>query len=297
MKWPITSSSASLQHPPSIWEESWIAHLKMMCGSISRWRRCLPRPFWILQCAGPEASLCQNTQKYRTAGPATRDIGTMDILFYFPLEHIVRWMNQANYIFNRHQITSEHQRYVYLKSVVFQLRFDRDPRDGPRGYLFLCPATDFQVGPWEFRWPRCPAYWSLDETGEERLSEEDACHLGFPAISCTTEIWGLSWLSSVYVVMASLQRSKGFDPYTQDVARHLKQPLFQLVPSDLQQFAHIDDEISDKIELKGDEGSDEGEVAEVAEQLPISCGAHRWTEMTQFGLILLNLLLLLYSIL
>ncbi|KAJ7636205.1 hypothetical protein FB45DRAFT_444162 [Roridomyces roridus] len=96
---------------------------------------------------------------------ATRDIGTMDITVYLPFEHQRWWINQANYIFNRHQITSEHQRYVYLKSVVFQLRFDRAPYDGPRGYLFLSPVTDFQVGPWEFRWPRCPAYWSLDETG------------------------------------------------------------------------------------------------------------------------------------
>ncbi|KAJ7616535.1 hypothetical protein FB45DRAFT_934431 [Roridomyces roridus] len=219
---------------------------------------------------------------------ATCDIETIDITVhdtvYLQLEHNCWWMNQANYIFNRHQITSEHQRYVYLESVVFKLRFDRDPHDGPRGYLFLCPATDFQVGPWEFRWPRCPAYWSVDETGEERLSEEDACHLGFPAISCTTEMHGVSWRSSAYVAMASLQRSKGFDPYTQDVARHLKEPLFQLVPSHLQQLACVDDEISDKIELKGDEGSDEREVAEV-DQLPISCEARRqWTEITQFGL-------------
>ncbi|KAJ7636204.1 hypothetical protein FB45DRAFT_716636, partial [Roridomyces roridus] len=63
----------------------------------------------------------------------------------------------------------------------------------------------------------------------ERLSDEDACHLGFPAISCTTEIQGVSWRSSAYVAMASLHRGKGFDPYTQDVARHLKEPLFQLV--------------------------------------------------------------------
>ncbi|KAJ6592724.1 hypothetical protein B0H19DRAFT_907060, partial [Mycena capillaripes] len=74
----------------------------------------------------------------------------------------------------------------------------------------------------------CPAYWSLDPTGAERLSEEDATRLGFPSIQLSWEVWGKSWDASVYAGLRQFHQAQGFDPDRQDVARHLGEPLYQL---------------------------------------------------------------------
>ncbi|KAJ7669891.1 hypothetical protein DFH06DRAFT_1125301 [Mycena polygramma] len=62
--------------------------------------------------------------------------------------------------------------------------------------------------------------------------------LGFPPLQFNTEFRGRSWDSSVYAGLAKFHLAKGFDPYSQDVARHLGHPLFQpSVPID-PVFAH-----------------------------------------------------------
>jgi hypothetical protein len=106
------------------------------------------------------------------------------------------------------------------------------------GFLFLCPERDFQTGPSSFRWPACPAYWSLDSSGVERLSAEDATALGFPFISLHTEVRGRSWDTSVYAGLRLFHQAKGFDPDSQDVARHLGHALYQLTPEADGPFAH-----------------------------------------------------------
>ncbi|KAJ7897369.1 hypothetical protein B0H14DRAFT_2677990, partial [Mycena olivaceomarginata] len=98
----------------------------------------------------------------------------------------------------------------------------------PGGYLFLCPAKDFQVGPNLFRWPDCPAYWSLDPSGTNRLTLEDARNAGFPSFDMMTGIQVISWDESVYAGTRQVHEAKGYDPYSQDVARHLGHPLYQL---------------------------------------------------------------------
>jgi hypothetical protein len=50
------------------------------------------------------------------------------------------------------------------------------------GFLFLCLATDFQTGPSSFTWPDCPVYWTLDDSGTDCLSKDEATQLGFPSI-------------------------------------------------------------------------------------------------------------------
>ncbi|KAJ7687116.1 hypothetical protein B0H17DRAFT_867295, partial [Mycena rosella] len=99
----------------------------------------------------------------------------------------------------------------------------------PPGYLFLCPREDFHSDePTCFRLPDCPAYWSLDPTGFERLSAEEATDLGFPSFELTLVGSGDSWDSSVYDGLRQFHEAKGFDPYSQDVARHMGRELFQL---------------------------------------------------------------------
>ncbi|KAJ7315745.1 hypothetical protein DFH08DRAFT_653076, partial [Mycena albidolilacea] len=98
----------------------------------------------------------------------------------------------------------------------------------PACFLFLYPQKDFKTGPSSYRWPDCPTYWSLDPSGADRLSTEAATRLGFPSFHCTTEIRGQSWDASVYEGLQKFHQGKGFDPYTQDLARHLRYPLYEL---------------------------------------------------------------------
>ncbi|KAJ7917064.1 hypothetical protein B0H13DRAFT_1524924, partial [Mycena leptocephala] len=71
-------------------------------------------------------------------------------------------------------------------------------------------------------------YWSLDPLGAERLSPGEATELGFPSIELDTAIFADSWDASVYAALRQFHRAKGFDPDSQDVARHLGYPLYQL---------------------------------------------------------------------
>ncbi|KAJ7619959.1 hypothetical protein DFH06DRAFT_949594, partial [Mycena polygramma] len=94
----------------------------------------------------------------------------------------------------------------------------------PAGFLFLCPITEFRTGPSSFRWPKCPAYWSLDPSGFERLNTEEAIQRGFPELQFETIVRPRSWDSSVYAGLLRFYQGKGFDPYSQDVALHLSDP-------------------------------------------------------------------------
>jgi hypothetical protein len=121
--------------------------------------------------------------------------------------------------------------------------------DGPFGYLFLCPAKDLQTGPSSFRWPDCAAYWSLDPAGVERLTTEEAISLGFPSIELKIIVWGRSWDASVYAGLRQFHQGKGFDPVSQDVARHLGDPLFQISAELNPPFAHSEPTQAVKIEF------------------------------------------------
>jgi hypothetical protein len=100
--------------------------------------------------------------------------------------------------------------------------------DNPSGYLFLCPIKDLQTRPSSFRWPDCPAYWSLDPAGVEHLSTEEVRQLGLPSIEFKILSTGRTWDASVYAGLRQFHQAKGFDPDSQDIARRLGYPLFQL---------------------------------------------------------------------
>ncbi|KAJ7017087.1 hypothetical protein C8F04DRAFT_480958 [Mycena alexandri] len=138
------------------------------------------------------------------------------------------WLSQANHVFHRRQITFNLDNYVFVHTVAFGLTIPTIKEGMPPGYLFLCPEKSFETGPWSFKWPDCPAYWSLDPSGAERLSVEDAASLGFPPLQLSTMVEGQSWDDSVYTGLNQFHRDKGFDPESQDVARHLGEPLYQV---------------------------------------------------------------------
>ncbi|KAJ7223410.1 hypothetical protein GGX14DRAFT_658087, partial [Mycena pura] len=95
--------------------------------------------------------------------------------------------------------------------------------------LFLCPATDLLLDDSTvLQHLDSVAYWSLDPAGIERLSAEDAKDLGFPAIELKMKVWGQYWDDSVYDGLREFHQAKGFDPDSQDVARQLGHPLYEV---------------------------------------------------------------------
>ncbi|KAF7374119.1 hypothetical protein MSAN_00293100 [Mycena sanguinolenta] len=152
------------------------------------------------------------------------------------LPHSTRivWFSQANQIFRRVGISSNLEDYVLLHAIVFQLIVSATAANPPpNGYLFLCPPKDFKMGAsWSVRWPECPAYWSLDSSGAEQLSAQDAANLGFPAVLMSSTLAGRSWDASVYAGLRQFHQAKGFDPDSDELVRHLDNGFFSTVQGD-----------------------------------------------------------------
>ncbi|KAJ6464524.1 hypothetical protein C8R45DRAFT_501374 [Mycena sanguinolenta] len=144
------------------------------------------------------------------------------------------WLAQASRIFADLQEQAPVKDYVCVENVQFILRtIDHPSLAAPEGYLFVCPSQDFRTGATNlYQWPACPAYWSLDSSGADRLSTEDARILGFPVIHIETRISGSFWDRSVYDGLRRFHEGKGLDPESQEVARRLGYPLYEVL-SDL----------------------------------------------------------------
>ncbi|KAJ6561654.1 hypothetical protein B0H19DRAFT_1259317 [Mycena capillaripes] len=154
------------------------------------------------------------------------------------------WLSQANHVFNRLQITSHFEDYVVLRQITFQLFIPATTAKAPKGFLFVCPQTHFQRGATSVRWPECPAYWSHDPSGIERLSTEEATRLGFPSMQFEMDVYGYSYDASVYAGLRQFHEAKGFDPDSQDVARHLGELLYGLPGEVAAPVAHVHDKVS-----------------------------------------------------
>ncbi|KAJ6602064.1 hypothetical protein DFH09DRAFT_879640, partial [Mycena vulgaris] len=98
----------------------------------------------------------------------------------------------------------------------------------PSGYLFICPVAHLRSDPDRFQIPECAAYWSLDPSGLDRMSPEEGQQAGFPAVELKMLALGRRWEDSVYAGLHQFHAGKGFDPDSQEVARHLGYPLFEL---------------------------------------------------------------------
>ncbi|KAJ7509643.1 hypothetical protein B0H11DRAFT_1702336, partial [Mycena galericulata] len=109
----------------------------------------------------------------------------------------------------------------------------------PDGYLFLCPLDDLRspVNGF-FQITDSQAYWSLDASGIQKLSAEEAVSLGFPAP--VLQGWFCSEKSGEcqYGALRQFHQAKGFDLGSQDVAKHFGYPLFQICGQPAPSFAH-----------------------------------------------------------
>lgn len=127
---------------------------------------------------------------------------------------------------------------VLLDYVSCEIRIPPPSHGIASGFLFLCPTEHFRIGPSSFCWPDCPAYWSLDPSGVERLTAEEATDLGFPSLEFYTTVSVRSWDASVYAGIREFHQAKGFDPESQDVARYMGYPLYQLFDERDPPFVH-----------------------------------------------------------
>ncbi|KAJ7036951.1 hypothetical protein C8F04DRAFT_1093910 [Mycena alexandri] len=155
-----------------------------------------------------------------TTGMASREI-------YWP-DAVSCWLPQANYVLSGLEIDSDVEAYRVIYGIDYWLSFssmaDISPKDG---YLFLCPLSHLRSRDGtHFRNTDFAAYWSLDPSGVNRLSHWMATMLGFPSLSFKMKIWSRSWNDSVYTALRQFHSGKGFDPETQEVARHMGVPLY-----------------------------------------------------------------------
>ncbi|KAJ7735158.1 hypothetical protein B0H16DRAFT_133530 [Mycena metata] len=119
---------------------------------------------------------------------------------------------------------------VVVDWVTFTWAFSPTTRSScpSQGWLFICPDAQLRSGPCSFRWPECAAYWSRDPLGAVRLSPEEAEEAGFPLITLKLRAGGESWDSIDYAALWQFHQGKGFTPDSQEIARHLGYPLYQL---------------------------------------------------------------------
>ncbi|KAF7337159.1 hypothetical protein MVEN_02153900 [Mycena venus] len=68
---------------------------------------------------------------------------------------------------------------------------------------------------------------------------EEATQLGFPSIQQATIVRGIYWDDSFYAGLRQFHQGKGFDPDSQDVARYLGYPLYQLSTEFDPPFSHV----------------------------------------------------------
>ncbi|KAJ7057443.1 hypothetical protein C8F01DRAFT_992050 [Mycena amicta] len=100
------------------------------------------------------------------------------------------------------------------------------PEGAPNGYLFYDA-----LGLWRpLQKKSSQVFWSLDPLGREQLSWKEAREQGFPKLFIiSNNVRTSQWDTSVYQEIHAMHIAKGFNPDSQDVARHLGYPLFELV--------------------------------------------------------------------
>ncbi|KAJ7509129.1 hypothetical protein B0H11DRAFT_1963952 [Mycena galericulata] len=165
----------------------------------------------------------------RFTPPCDEQIGTTLSLWVYSSENWNVWLSQANYIFRQYPITAHCEDYQLVSHIKYELTLLPNAEIHPEGYLILCPLDDLQSEDGGFiERPECPAYWSLDPFGCERLSPEEAFAHGFPSFGWQRIVSFKSWDERVYASLSQFHAGKGFDPYSQDIALHLGYPLYEL---------------------------------------------------------------------
>ncbi|KAJ7872591.1 hypothetical protein B0H13DRAFT_2059226 [Mycena leptocephala] len=147
------------------------------------------------------------------------------------------WHSQANYIFSQVSKMAPDENYFFVWWIRYMLSFSAIPDElpGTEDGKFCRPL-------------QCPAYWSLDPAGIERLSPEVASTMGFPTLEWKSTVCRKAWDARIYAGLSQFHAAKGFDPNSQDVARALGHPLFELSRDPKVDLAHIEEISSEDLD-------------------------------------------------
>ncbi|KAF7332782.1 hypothetical protein MKEN_00161900 [Mycena kentingensis (nom. inval.)] len=86
------------------------------------------------------------------------------------------------------------------------------------------------------------AYWSLDPDGNIRLDRKAAAALGLPDIVIKASYQYIIYPAELYETIRAVHESRGFDPYSTQIAEHLGYPIFQLPTKPRTAQVHFFDE-------------------------------------------------------
>ncbi|KAJ7503640.1 hypothetical protein B0H11DRAFT_1983658 [Mycena galericulata] len=208
----------------------------------------------------------------------------------WPVHRGTCWLSQANHISNQYPISANHG---WVWQIKYEITFSTFLDNLPEAYLFLCPLQDLRSEDGSFvKQPECPAYWSFDPTGTERLSPDAVSEIGFPTLGWEREIGCRSWDDHVYSGLRQFHAAKGFDPNTQDIARRLGEALYELSCDPL-----IEEVITKDLSKstrptttnEGDPGNEDGSSTETNPDTQTTDRAHHtFSKIKQFASCLLT---------
>ncbi|KAI3619467.1 hypothetical protein WG66_012811 [Moniliophthora roreri] len=155
------------------------------------------------------------------------------------------WLSQSSRVFNTVDVTGGKENFFVVDPPFLEIRSTRHPtasrtlrnRKRPvrktsptRIYLFLHPLPMTVSGLVSWIEGR-PYFWSFDETGQSRMSEEECDGWGLPMLMLSTRYNARlrSWPTYVYTGLRDWQKARGFDPATSDWARELGYPEWEIV--------------------------------------------------------------------
>ncbi|KAK7023398.1 hypothetical protein VNI00_016813 [Paramarasmius palmivorus] len=150
------------------------------------------------------------------------------------------WLSQCTRVFDCHEETKTAQNYFFLNPPMFLLRsvsvpLKQDSESRPL-YLFVYPPPVSMLD--TMLWAQGHArthFWSLDESGQPELPEEEYEQWGIPTLKLSLDsasersMFLCSWPNEIYTAMYDWQVARGFDPTTSDFARHMKYPELEII--------------------------------------------------------------------
>ncbi|ESK81324.1 hypothetical protein Moror_12109 [Moniliophthora roreri MCA 2997] len=117
-------------------------------------------------------------------------------------------------------------------------------------YLFVhsLPTTLSELVSWMER-PRY--FWSFDETGQSRLSEEECERWSLPVLVPNTgyldQVELYSWPTHVYTALRDWQKARGFDPTTSDWARSRGHPEWESIGTE-DRFVLVEEPLAEDLD-------------------------------------------------
>ncbi|KAF8145162.1 hypothetical protein K438DRAFT_1992101 [Mycena galopus ATCC 62051] len=136
-------------------------------------------------------------------------------------------------------------------------------------YLFLLPVSlDTSDGHLAAHLPaeNETYYWSFDRDGSEKLPPDSIEELGLPHVTFQAYAYGRRWDRKVYDTIANFHRTKGFDPYSEDVAIKLGYPLLD-IDAAKKALNTGGAEVVEEDELKDEQQSEDEYYSDAREQL------------------------------